>query len=117
MNPWLAATAIILHVGIEAIGRHASGLSGIAIGMAGTTFAVLVVLCAMLGVLAPVARGIVWAAAVFGAIGALCFGLPGVVFGSVMAAVLGLVAYALVLRFAKPAGLLDAWAYLRKELA
>ncbi len=115
--PWLAAAAIVAHVGIEAVGRHISGLSGIAIGMAGTTFAVLIVLCAILGVLVPVARGIVWAAVVCGAIGAVCFGLPGIVFGSVVAAALGVVAYGLVLRFAKPAGLLDAWAYLRKELA
>jgi hypothetical protein len=115
--PWLAAGAIVAQVGVEALGRHISGLSGIAIGMAATTLVVLVVLCALLGVLAPVVRGIASAAMVCGAIGAVSFGVPGVVLGSVVAAVVGLVAYALVLRFAKPPGLVAAWAYLRKELA
>ena len=114
--PWIAVGAIVAHVGFESAGRHISGLSGIATGMALSTFIVLVSLCVLLGVLIPVGRGIVTASLVCGAIGAACFGVPGVLLNAVVAAAVGLVAYGLVVWRLRPTGLVRAWAYLRNEL-
>jgi hypothetical protein len=50
---------------------------------------------------------------VCGAVAAACFGLPRLVVGPIAAAAVGVVAYAVALGAWRPAGLRDAWAYLR----
>ncbi|HEY3962048.1 MAG TPA: hypothetical protein VGL84_05935, partial [Gaiellaceae bacterium] len=57
--------------------------------------------------------GVVSAAVICGAVAALSFGLPNAVLGPVLAAVAGLVLYAIVLALWRPAGLRQAWAYVR----
>jgi hypothetical protein len=66
-----------------------------------------------LGALGRVVRGLAVAAAVCGGVGALAFGLPKLLVGPYAAAVAGLLAYAVVLAVWRPAGLRQAWAYVR----
>ena len=73
----------------------------------------LAVLLARLGALTRVARGLCVAALVCGGLGALAFGVPKLVVGPYAAAVSGLLAYGLVLVLWRPAGLRQAWAYVR----
>ena len=48
-----------------------------------------------------------------GGLGALAFGLPKLVVGPYAAAAAGLIAYGVVLALWRPAGLRQAWAYVR----
>jgi len=111
--PFLALAALGAQVVVEWGARAAFGLAGVAAGLAATTALVLAVLLARLGALRRVARGLCVAALVCGGLGALAFGLPKLVVGPYAAAVAGLVAYALVLALWRPAGLRQAWAYVR----
>jgi hypothetical protein len=60
-----------------------------------------------------VARGVGVAAFVCGGLGALAFGLPKLVVGPYAAAAAGLIAYGVVLALWRPAGLRQAWSYVR----
>jgi hypothetical protein len=111
--PALALAALGAQVLVDWAARAAFGLGGIAAGLALMTALVLAVLLAALGALARVARGLAVAAFVCGGLAALGFGLPRLVLGPVPAAVTGLVLYAVVLAVWRPAGLRDAWAYVR----
>jgi hypothetical protein len=110
--PLLAAAALGTQVLVEWGARAAFGLAGVAAGLALTTALVLAVLLAQLGALELVARGLALAAVVCGGLAALAFGLPRLVAGPIPAAVIGLVAYCVVLALWRPAGLRHAWAYL-----
>jgi hypothetical protein len=111
--PQLALAALGVQVLVEWGGRAAFGLAGVAAGLALTTALVLAVLLARLGALARVARGLSIAAIVCGGLAALVFGLPSLVVGPFPAAVAGLVAYCVVLAAWRPAGLRQAWVYMR----
>jgi hypothetical protein len=110
--PLLAAGALGLHVLVEWGGRGLAGLGGVAGGLAVTTALILGVVLAALGALAPTLRALVPAALVCGLLAAVAFGLPAVVAGPFLAAVIGLIVYALVLGVGRPPGLRHAWAYL-----
>jgi hypothetical protein len=109
----LAATALGFQVLVEWGARAAFGLAGVAAGLALTTALVLAVLLARLGALERVAHGVGVAAIVCGGLAALAFGLPRLVAGPIPAAVVGLVAYCIVLALWRPAGLRQAWTYVR----
>ena len=111
--PVLALGALGAQVLVEWGARAAFGLGGIAAGLALMTAVVLAVLLAALGALARVARGLLVAAVVCGGLAALAFGLPRLVLGPFAAAATGLVLYTVVVAVWRPAGLRDAWAYLR----
>jgi hypothetical protein len=111
--PLLALGAVGAQVLVEWGARAAFGLAGVAAGLALTTALVLAVLLAQLGALARVARGLAVAALVCGGVGALAFGLPRLIVGDVPAALIGLIAYGAVLAVWRPAGLRQAWAYVR----
>ena len=111
--PLLAAAAIGGQVLIEWGARAAFGLAGVAAGLALTTALVLAVLLARLGALVSVARGLAIAAIICGGLAAVAFGLPRLAVGPIPAAVAGLMAYTVVLVVWRPAGLRQAWAYLR----
>jgi hypothetical protein len=102
-----------LQVLVEWGARAAFGLAGVAGGLALTTALVLAVLLARLGALRSVAKGLGVAAVVCGGLAALAFGLPKLVVGPYAAAAAGLVAYGAVLALWRPAGLRQAWAYVR----
>jgi O-antigen/teichoic acid export membrane protein len=113
---WLPALAVAVlgtQVLVEWGARAAFGLGGVAGGLALTTAAVMVVLLATLDALRRTTAGVVVAAVVCGAVAAACFGLPRLVLGPIAAAAVGVVAYAVALGAWRPAGLRDAWAYLR----
>jgi hypothetical protein len=102
-----------LQVLVEWGARAAFGLAGVAGGLALTTALVLAVLLARLGALRGVAKGLGVAAVVCGGLAALAFGLPKLVSAPHAPAAAGLVAYCVVLALWRPAGLRQAWAYVR----
>jgi hypothetical protein len=111
--PVLAVAALAVHVVVEWVARGAFGLAGIAAGMAVTTGAVLVVLLARLGAVVATVRGLLIAAFVCGGLAALSFAAADAVLGPVPAAIAGLALYSIVLLAWRPAGLRDAWTYVR----
>ncbi|MDX6451163.1 MAG: Lipid flippase MurJ [Gaiellaceae bacterium] len=111
--PLLAAAALGAQVLLEWGARAAFGLAGVAAALALTTALVLAVLLARLGALERVARGLALAAIVCGGLAGLAFGLPRLVAGPIPAALAGLVAYCVVLAVWRPAGLRQAWTYVR----
>lgn len=111
--PLLAVSVLGVHVLVEWGARAAFGLAGVAAGLALTTALVLAVLLNRLGALARTAQGLAIAAIVCGGLAVLAFGLPRLVAGPIPAAVTGLVAYCVVLAAWRPAGLRQAWTYVR----
>jgi hypothetical protein len=111
--PVLAVGALGAQVLVEWGARAAFGLAGVAAGLALTTALVLAVLLHRLGALARVVRGLGVAAVVCGGLAALAFGLPRFALGPVPAAIVGLVAYSVVLLAWRPTGLRHAWTYVR----
>jgi hypothetical protein len=111
--PGLALVAVVVHVPLEWACRKAFGLAGLAGGLAATTALVLVVLLAALRALEATARGVLVSAAVCGAVAACAFGVPRAVLPALAAAAAGLVLYVAVLALWRPAGLRQAWAYVR----
>ena len=111
--PPIAGAALLAQVLLAWLGRGAFGLGGVAAALAVTTALALGALLMRLGALGRVVRGLAVAAAVCGGVGALAFGLPKLLVGPYAAAVAGLLAYAVVLAVWRPAGLRQAWAYVR----
>jgi hypothetical protein len=111
--PALAVAVLAAQVLVEWGARAAFGLGGVAGGLALTTAAVVVVLLAALDALRRTTAGVAVAAVVCGVVAVAAFGLPRLVAGPVVAAAVGLVVYAVALGAWRPAGLRDAWAYLR----
>ena len=107
--PALAVAALAVHVPLE------WGLEGVAVGLAVTTLAVLAVLLATLSreTLVLAAGGLATLTALVGAVAAAAFGLVALALDGVPAAAVGLAVYAAVLLLWRPAGLRDAWSYVR----
>ncbi len=112
--PLLAAAALGLHVLVEWGARALFGLAGIAAGMAVTTAAVLVALLAGLGALQVGVRGLLLAGAAVSASAFVCFGASRILFGPVVAAVVGLALYLALGALWRPTQLRHAWSYLRQ---
>jgi hypothetical protein len=111
--PALALGALLVQVLVEWVLRSAFGLGGVAAGLAATTALVLVVLLAALGAVRRVVAGVGLAALVCGGLALAAFGLPRLVLGPFAAAAVGLILYCAALAVWRPAGLRQAWAYLR----
>ncbi|HEY4346298.1 MAG TPA: hypothetical protein VGM80_01835 [Gaiellaceae bacterium] len=111
--PALAAAALGVHVLVEWAGRAAFGLAGLAAGMAVTTALILVGLLAGLGALGPTSRGLLVATAACALPAVAFYGGARLLVGPLPAAAIGLVLYAAALALWRPAGLRDAWEYLR----
>jgi hypothetical protein len=111
--PALAVGAVLAQVLVEWSAREAFGLAGVALALGVTTALVLVVLLHALGALAGVLRGVAVAAAVCGLLAVAAFGAPRLVAGPLVSAGVGLVLYAAVIAAWRPAGLRQAWAYVR----
>ena len=111
--PALALVALLVQVPIEWLGRKAFGLAGITVGLGVTTAFVLVVLLHALGALERVVRGVAVATAICGVVAAAAFGLPRLLGGPLLSALVGLALYVAVISVWRPAGLRQAWIYLR----
>ena len=111
--PLLALAAIAAQLLLEWAFRAAFGLGGVAVGLAVSTSGVVVVLLGALHALRRTVAGVLVAAAVCGGAAVVSFGVPRLVLGPFLAAVLGLLVYSTVLGAWRPAGLRQAWAYLR----
>jgi O-antigen/teichoic acid export membrane protein len=111
----VAAGALILHVIVTLLMRALWGLDGLAVALAVSTFAVIVVLMAAVSgrMLERAAVGLAQAALVIGALVTVSFGLPALVLPSAAAAAVGLLLYAGALYVLRPRGLREAWAYVR----
>jgi hypothetical protein len=113
MLPLLAVAALAMQVPIAWAGRSIAGLAGIAVGLAITTTIILVVLLVALDALVATLRGLLSAALVCGLTAAAAFGAASLVVSALPAAVIGFVAYAVVLGVWRPSGLRASWVYLR----
>jgi O-antigen/teichoic acid export membrane protein len=111
--PGLAVAAVAFHVLLEWVLQRLVGLAGVAVGLGLTTGLVLLAILHALRAVARTARGVALAALVCGCLAVAAYGLPRLVVGPLPAACLGLVAYLAVLAAWRPAGLRDAWAYVR----
>jgi len=111
--PLLAGLALLLHVLVEWVLQRAFGLPGVAVGLGAITTLVLLAILHALRAMRRTAYGLVVAAVVCGGVALIVYGLPRLVVGPVPAAVVGLTAYVVVLAAWRPAGLRDAWAYVR----
>ena len=114
---WLPALAVLALAparrSLEWVLQRAFGLPGVAVGLGAITTLVLVAILRALRAVRRTAYGLAVAAAVCGGLALAVYGLPRLVVGPVPAAVVGLVAYVAVLAAWRPAGLRDAWAYVR----
>ncbi len=111
--PLVAVGAVVLQVGVAWAARRLFGLEGLALALALTTAVVLTALLAGLRALGPTARGLGLATLTVAAGAALAYVVPGVFLSAVPAAVVGLIVYVAIVGVVRPAGLRDAWRYLR----
>jgi hypothetical protein len=111
----IAAAALLLDVPVALALREAGGLTGIAISLAVTTFAVVLALMAAIAprMLQPAVAGLARQTLVVGGLAAASFGILALLLDPVPAAVLGLALYALLLGLLRGHGLEDAVAYVR----
>ena len=111
--PVIAAAALALQLALAWAGFELLELDGLAIALALSTLFVLTALLRELGALRTGLRGIVRAAAAIGAVAVAAFLLPSLLFGTVVAALVGLVLYVALVTAWRPAGLTRSWGYLR----
>jgi hypothetical protein len=111
--PWIGLVALVLQVPLAWLGAELFELDGLAVSLAVTTLLVCGALLWQLGALDETAPGLVAAALTITSIAAVAFVPPAIVLGSVAAAAIGVVAYAIVLALVRPRGLADGWHYLR----
>jgi O-antigen/teichoic acid export membrane protein len=111
--PWIGLGALALQVPLAWAGWRILELTGLALALGLSTFAVLVGLLAELRALRPALRGLAAAALTLAAITVAAFLPPALLLGAVATAVVGLGLYAVLLRAARPRGLRAAWHYLR----
>jgi hypothetical protein len=111
--PWIGAGALALQVVLAWLGSELLDLDGLAIALALSTFFVLVALLRELDALRPGLRGIAHAAVVVAVVTIAAYAVPGLVLGTALAALVGVVLYVAVVALWRPRGLTSSWAYLR----
>jgi hypothetical protein len=111
----LAVVALAVHIPVSLALRAALDLPGLALALAVTTFGVIGVLMAAVSrrMLVLSAIGLARAAVFVVVLVGVAFGLPSLVFGSAVAAALGLLLYAGVLVALRPPALVRAVQYMR----
>jgi hypothetical protein len=111
----LAIAAPLVEVGAVFLLRDLFGIAGVAVALAVTTLAVVLVLVAALSraALAVVGKGLTQAAVVLGLVALVAFVPFALFLPRPLAAALGLSLYALVLLALRPPGLRTAWVYVR----
>ena len=111
--PLIAVGALGLHVLFAWVAVELADLNGLALALAISTSFVLAALLVELDALSAASRGLTLAAAAIAVLGVLCFLPPALVLGSLAAALVGLVVYAVLLAVVRPRGLRESWGYLR----
>jgi hypothetical protein len=111
--PLIALAALAFHVPAALMGWRSGGLDGLALALALTTAVVLCLLLRELRALQPVVLGLVVVAAVVAAGTALAFVPAALLLSPAPAAGVGVVVYVGLVTAVRPAGLRDAWRYLR----
>ena len=111
--PLLALGALALHVPAAIIGEVVGGLAGLAVALAATTAVILFGLLATLGAVRATVRGLGSAAAAAAAFAAAAFVPAWLLLSPVAAAVAGVLAYGALFAVVRPAGMREAWHYLR----
>jgi len=111
--PWIGAAALALQVVLAWALGELFELDGLVLALTLSTFGVLLALLRVLDALAVGVRGMAVAAVTVALLAAVAFVPVGLVLGSVVAAIAGLVAYAAVIALVRPRRLRASWAYLR----
>ncbi|MDQ3670476.1 MAG: hypothetical protein M3377_09385, partial [Actinomycetota bacterium] len=113
--PLLSFGSLALAVPLVWAGERLFGLEGIAVALAAVTACVLAGLLLLVsgGALVRVARGLGSASLWSGGLAAVSFALVALVLDPILAAFTGLAGYVALLAALRPAGLRQAWSYLR----
>jgi putative peptidoglycan lipid II flippase len=113
--PLVAVVSLAVHALISLGLRSVLGIEGLALALGISTVAVLSVLLAAVvrRELGRFSVSLALPALSVAALTALTFGVPAAVLSNALAAVVGLLLYALVLLTIRPRALRDAWAYVR----
>jgi len=113
--PLLSLGALVVAVPLVWAGERLFGLEGIAVALAAVTACVLAGLLLLVsgGALVRVARGLGSASLWSGGLAAVSFALVALVLDPILAALTGLAGYVALLAALRPAGLRQAWSYLR----
>ena len=111
--PAFAAAGLALQLPLAWAGQTIAGLTGLALSLAVSTTLVLAALLWELHVVRATARGLFKAATAVLAMTLVAYVLPSVLLGSLVAAVLGVVAYCAIIAVLRPRGLYESWSYLR----
>ena len=111
----LSLGALVVAVPLVWAGGRLFGLEGIAVALAAVTACVLAGLLLLVsgGALVRVARGLGSASLWSGGLAAVSFALVALVLDPILAALTGLAGYVALLAALRPAGLRQAWSYLR----
>ena len=111
--PWIALAALALQVPLAWAASELFGLTGLALALGISTFVVFAALLRELEALHESTAGVVTAAALVGSLTAVAFGVPSLVLGPALSALLGLVVYGGIVALLRPRRLRASWAYLR----
>jgi hypothetical protein len=111
--PWIAGAVVLAHIPVAFGAGRLLGLSGLALSMAVTTAVVLAVLLSELHVLRMTLSGLLRATILVLVLAGLAFVLPALLLPASFAALAGVLLYAALIALVRPAGLREAWFYLR----
>ncbi len=111
--PGYAAAIVLLHVPIAVFGVWAGGLYGLVAAMAISNCLGLAAMLTELDAASVVLRDLARGACVVGTLGAAAFVPSGLLLRPGPAAVVGAIAYVVLLAALRPPGLLRSWRYLR----
>jgi O-antigen/teichoic acid export membrane protein len=111
--PWIALAALVLQVPLAWAGSSLLDLDGLALSMGLTTLAILGALLRELDAFRETARELAVAALVVAGLAVLAFLPPALILGSIASALVGGLAYAVLLAVLRPRGLVAGWRYLR----
>jgi peptidoglycan biosynthesis protein MviN/MurJ (putative lipid II flippase) len=112
----VAFGAVVVHVVLVLLMRELWGLEGLGLALGISTLGVLAALLFALSrrALVDAALSLARVAGVVALLAAASFGLLSLVSNDVFAAVVGLLAYSLLLAVVRPRGLREAWGYVRE---
>ncbi len=112
--PRIAAAALLGHVPLAIVAQRVAGLDGLAVALAISTALALLLVLRGLGAARSTVAALARPTAQVGALALIAFGAASLATAeAVPGAALGLAAFAVLVAVTRPAGLREAWAYLR----